>query len=218
MSDNGKSPADLLDRHLFVLGRWQEYAGEARANVLRIIGIGAFYIVELVNYYGLRLGFIEMPQVVDARFHQVVTALAVAWTMVSLGILVCLRQQFFPPSLKFLSTACDLGLLTAILAVADGPRSPLVIGYFLIIVLATLRLSLPLVRCAAGGAMAGYVFLLGLAWQFPDRGLRVPRYHQLIFLLGLALAGVVLGQVIRSLQGLVRDFADRIGPEREDAP
>ena len=31
------------DREWFIVGRWQEYEGEARANLLRIAGIGAFY-------------------------------------------------------------------------------------------------------------------------------------------------------------------------------
>ena len=79
------SPASVesFDRHVFILGRWQEYEGEARANLLRIIGIGAFYIVELLNYYGLQLGFIEIPQLADRQFHEAVTALAVVWTMIS---------------------------------------------------------------------------------------------------------------------------------------
>ena len=59
--------------------------------------------------------------------------------------------------------AGDLVLLTAILMVADGPRSPLVVGYPLVIVLATLRLNLPLVRFATLGAAAGYLILLGYA-------------------------------------------------------
>ncbi|MGD0900943.1 MAG: hypothetical protein ABR915_24180, partial [Thermoguttaceae bacterium] len=78
------------DRPWFIVGRWQEYEGEARANLLRIAGIGAFYLVELVNYYGLRLGPLEMPAVVSRQFHQAVTAMAVAWALVGLGVLFCL--------------------------------------------------------------------------------------------------------------------------------
>ncbi len=111
------SPA-FADRQWFIVGRWQEYEGEARANLLRIIAIAAFYSVELINRYGLNLGFIEMPQVRDAQFHQAVTALAAAWTMVALAVLLSLRLRFFPASLKFVSTACDIVLLTSILAVA----------------------------------------------------------------------------------------------------
>ena len=61
-------------------------------------------------------------------FHQAITALAAAWTMVGLGILLCLKRQIFPAQLKIISTACDVVLLTAILTVADGKKNPLAVG------------------------------------------------------------------------------------------
>ena len=76
--------AATADRQWFVIERWQEYAGEARANLLRIAGIAAFYVVELINFHGLHIGSIDLPVSVDVQFHQKVTALAVAWTMVAL--------------------------------------------------------------------------------------------------------------------------------------
>ena len=112
------------DRDWFIVGRWQEYEGEGRANLLRIAGVGAFYCVELANYY---------TGVVDRPFHQAVTALAFAWAMVALGVLFCLGQHIFPASLKFVSTAADIVLLTAILTVADGPKSLRIVAYFLLI-------------------------------------------------------------------------------------
>src|SRR5262245_53412598 len=39
------------DRQWFIVGRWQEYEGEARANLLRIVAVGAFYVVELLRFY-----------------------------------------------------------------------------------------------------------------------------------------------------------------------
>lgn len=205
------------DRQWFIIGRWQEYEGEARANVLRIVGIAAFYVVELVNYYGLRLGFFEMPKVVDQPYHQAVTALAVAWTMVALGVLLCLRQQFFPAALKFVSTGCDVVLLTCILTVSDGPRSPLLVGYFLLIALSAIRFNLPLVRFTTVASMGGYLFLLGYAKWFTTRDLRVPRYYQIIFLLALACTGIVLGQVIRRVYALAKEYAARMEAGKGEA-
>ncbi len=198
------------DRQWFIVGQWQAYEGEARANTLRILAIGTFYIVELINYYGLQLGFLEMPKMVDKPFHQTVTALAALWIMVCLGVLFCLSQRIFPAGLKYLTTGIDIILLTAILVVAHGPRSPLVIGYFLIVILATLRFSLPLVRAATIGSLAAYLVLLGYAAWFTERDLRVPRYHQAMFLLGLALSGIVLGQVIRRVRGMAAEYAGRL--------
>ena len=205
-----QTPADRNDRHWFIVGRWQEYEGEARANLLRIVGIGAFYIVELINYYGLHLGVIDMPQVVDKNFHQSVTGLAVIWVMIAMAILLALRQRYFPALLKYVSSGCDLALLTAILFIADGPRSPLVVGYFLLIALAGLRFSLPLIWFTTGGAVGGYVAVAGYTRWLADARLRVELYHELIFLLALALTGLILGQAIRRVRGLARDYAARL--------
>ena len=200
------------DRQWFIVGRWQEYAGEARANLLRIAAIGAFYVIELVNYHGLDLGPLQMPSTVDQQFHATVTAVTVAWVLVALATLLCLRIHIFPAALKYLTTGCDVVLLTTILTVADGPRSPLVVGYFLIIVLSTLRFQLRLVWCATLGSLAGYLFLNGYARWFAaaDRQLSVPRYQQLIVLLALALTGITLGQVIRRVRALAEEFSQRL--------
>jgi hypothetical protein len=215
--------ATAANRQWFVIERWQEYAGEARANLLRIAGIAAFYVVELINFYGLRLGPIDLPTTVDVHFHQKVTALAVAWTMVALATLVCLRLRYFPTWLKYATTLSDVALLTTILLVADGARSPLVVGYFLLIVLATLRFQLSLIWCATVASMVGYLWV---AWfpflgaglvPMPDFRDPVPGYYQLIMLLALAFTGIVLGQVIRRVRALAEDFSRRVGIQSASA-
>jgi hypothetical protein len=194
------------DRQWFIVGRWQEYEGEGRANLLRIAGVGVFYGIELLNY---STGAVGRP------FHQAVTALALAWAMVGLGVLFCLGQHIFPASLKFFSTAADVALLTTILMLADGPKSPLVVAYFLLIVLATLRFNLRLIWFASIGSMLGYLVLLGYARWFTARNLRVPPYHQAIFLLALALTGIVLGQVIRRVRRMAVEYAARVAAGNE---
>jgi hypothetical protein len=217
MSSANDRPAGMgadHERQWFIVTRWQEFEGEATTNLLRIVGIGVFYAVELLNYHGLRLGGLELPKLdtIDRRFHYAVTALAVAWTLLSLGVLVCMRRRVFPLALKFVSTGCDLALLTSVLVLADGPRSPLLVCYFLIIALAGLRISLSLVRFATIGAACGYLFVLGYAKWFADaaRHLRVERYQQIIFLLALGLTGIVLGQIIRRVRPIAEDFAARV--------
>jgi hypothetical protein len=213
------APRPSADRHWFIVGRWEEFEGEGRANLLRLIAITAFYAVELVNYYGLNLGFIEMPAVVDRAFHLAVTMLTVAWMMLCLCVLYCRLNRVFPSWLKFISTAGDLLLLTSILTLGDGPRSPLLVGYFLIIAVATLRFSLELMWLATAGAAAGYLFLVGFArwgsipgWERGD--LTTPRHWQVIFVLALVLQGVVLGQVIRRVRRLAEAYARRLEEAR----
>jgi hypothetical protein len=144
-----------------------------------------------------------------------VTALALAWAFVALGVLICLTQHVFPASLKFLSTAADLVLLTIILMLADGPKSPLVVAYFLLIVLALLRFSLPLIWFTCGGSILCYMFLLGYAKWFAVHDIRVPRYQQAIFLLALVLTGIILGQVVRRVRRMASEYAARVAAPDE---
>ena len=127
--------------------------------------------------------------------------------MVAVGIHVALRQQFLPAWLKYVSTGCDVVLLTAVVCVAAGPKSPLVAGYFVVLALAALRFSLPLVRCAAVSVVVAYLYVLGYAKWFAEADIRVPRYHQAIVLIGLMLVAVTLGQIIRRARSMAVDFA-----------
>jgi hypothetical protein len=211
------------DRPWYIVGRWQEYEGEARTNLLRLAAVSAFYAIELINYYGVDLVFIQLPKVSDAAFHRTVTAIAAAWILLGLGVHVWLRVHLMPEALKYVATALDVMLLTLLLMVADGPRSPLVAGFFLIPAAATLRFRLRLVWFATIAAMLGYVWLLGWAiWIEPARQVRVPRYHELIFLTALAMSGIIQGQVIRRVKSLAAEYARRqaaaAAPIQDPAP
>ncbi len=206
-----QQPPDAQQRQWFIVGRWQEFEGEARANLLRIFAVGSFYIVELLNYHGLDLGWLQIDKTVDLKLHQQLTALAVAWTLMAMATHICLQRRIFPAALKYLTTAGDLLLLTAMLMAAGGPRSPLVAVYFLIIPLSALRFSLSLVRAATAGAALGYLCVLGHArWFAADPDRLVPRYHQLIVLLAIGFCGLILGQVIRRVRQLAEQYARRM--------
>jgi hypothetical protein len=214
---NSPATASNSDRQWYIVGRWQEYEGESRANLLRIVAIGAFYLVQLVQFYGF-----STRNAADTLFHQRATGLAVAWTMVALAVLVCLRQRIFPAALKYCSTACDLALLTAVAALAAGPHSPLVLAYFLIIVLAALRFSLGLVWFTTLGAMAAYWLLVGIedakSSRWFDGQHAVPPVEQLLTLLSLGMTGIVCGQVVRRVRGIARQYAERIASLPSHSP
>ena len=202
------------DRQWFIVSRWQEYEGEGRANLLRIIGVTVFYAVQLY-YYHLQLN--DQARADYRPFHLAITMLTLAWMMVGLGVLLCRKNYFFPGSLKFISTACDLVLLTAMIGLANGPKSPLVVIYFLIITLACLRFHLPLIWFATGGALAGYVFLAGHAYWFAEAKRVTPNQH-LIIVLALVLTGVILGQVIRRVRSLAINYSQRLGQQNGNKP
>jgi len=211
------------DRSWYIAERWQQYEGEARANLLRIASIGAFYLIHLWNYFSSQgklpdWGFLQLAKAgeIDRRFHVMVTLLALAWIALAAAVHLSLRARVFPGWLPTASTVVDVLFLSGVLCISSGPRSPLVVGYFLIIALAALRFSLPLVRIATVGVMVGYVGVLGCAKWPATFGLAtevemtVPRFHQLVVLVGLGLTGIVVGQVIRRVRRLAGDYARRL--------
>ena len=211
MATTTSDEPDADDRSWYIVGRWRQYEGEARSNLLRTVAIAAFYSVELANRYGFRLGAFEMPRIedVDRPFHLAVTALAVAWTMTALAVQLCLWRQVLPAALKYVATGADIVLLTCVLCVSNGPRSPLVVGYFLVVVLSALRFRLPLVWFATVASMLGYLAVLGHTKWFAVRDLTVPRYHELMFLLALGLTGIMIGQVLRAVRSMAFDYRVR---------
>jgi len=210
------------DRAWYIAQRWQQYEGEARANLLRIAAIGAFYLLHLWNYFGSQgklpnWGFLELSKAgaVDRQFHLLATLLALSWALAAAAVHLCLRNQVFPRWISAASTAFDLLMLTSVLCISTGPKSPLVVGYFLIIALAAVRFSLPLVRLATVGAGIGYLCVLGMA-KWPERfgrdvalDFRVPRYEQLVTLVALILCGVFVGQVVRCARHIAEEFNER---------
>ncbi len=197
--------------------RWQQYAGEARANLLRIVAVGTFYLIHLWNYFSSQgklpdWGLLQLAEAgtIDRRFHVMVTLLALAWIMLAAGVHLSLRDRVFPRWLPTVTTLCDVLFLTSVLCISSGPRSPLVAGYFLILAVAALRFSLPLVRVATVAAVAGYLAVLGCAkWPpsfglSPDADYTVPRFHQLVTIAALTLTGIILGQVVRRVKTLMQ--------------
>jgi hypothetical protein len=217
---DGTSVIGASDQRWFITQRWQAYQAEARANLLRIVAVGAFYMVHLGSYCSSRAGAggggfwrLAKPGEIGYHFHVLMTLIAVAWAMLALGILVALQNRFFPRWLPYFSTGCDVVLLSTAICIGAGGRSPLVAAYFLVLVVSALRLSLPLVWFATAGCALGYLCVLG-ASRWPERiGLSklvdvtpaevaVPRYHQIIVMLSIVLAGVMLGQIVRRARNL----------------
>ncbi len=198
------------DGDWLVVTRWREYEGEQRANVLRVVGIACFYAVELLNHYGLHLGPIDVAPVpgVDGRFHAAITALAVVWVALAGGVVVALRSRLFPSWLKYVTAAVDTLLLTAMLSIADGPASPLVVVFFPLLALAALRESSALVRFSTCASLLGYgVLVAGSVWV--RHSTRVPAYQSVLASLAIALTGVVLDRVVRATGEAAREYAGR---------
>jgi hypothetical protein len=216
----GTSTATTSGQNWFIAQRWQAYEAESRANLLRICAVGLFYLVHLWTYFSSQgklpnFGILQLADagVIGRQFHIAMTLLAVAWALFALAILILLQQNFFPRWLPYASTAFDIVLLTCVVCLGDVARSPLIVGYFLILILAALRLSLPLIWFATVTSGLGYLCVLGVAKWPQVFGIaklfgadhsdgRVPRYHEVIVMLAILFAGMLLGQVIRRVRRL----------------
>ncbi|MFT5527704.1 MAG: hypothetical protein ACI9HK_005688 [Pirellulaceae bacterium] len=204
-------PESEQTRQWFIVRRWQEFGGETRACLMRILAITGFYCAQLIHYMSL-----TVPNDPEQRFHRYVTMVAAAWAFAAVSTLLCLRKQFFPSYLPFVTTIIDLGLLTMLAALGSGPNSPLTRVYFLIIVLSAIRFNLPLIWCATIGSLAGYMSLVGLAddtWFDPNHA--VPPIEQLVTVLALGLTGLFIGQIIRRVPQLAFEFERRMNSKRE---
>jgi hypothetical protein len=202
--------------------RLEAWAGELRVNLIRSIALVVFYATHLLNVYV----WTDDP---DAKgpFHAAVTAVVLAWTVGIVLLHVFLTRHFLPSSLKYVSTAWDLVLITALVMVSpDGPRSPLMLLFFVVIAAAPLRLSLPLVYVTTLGAMAAALIALGQyvllrhGWEEymdPGKGHRIPRVTEMIFLLALGASGLMAGQSVRQARRLVHGYPVKVQEHQEAA-
>ncbi len=207
------------DQAWHVAQRWQQFDGEYRANYLRIISVTSFYVVHLFQYYH-PFGFFDAAEQPGRMFHLSATVLSVAWLMIALGVDLCLRQRIFPSWMAYATTGLDILLLTSIICLGGGQQSPLVLGYLLVLILSSLRISLPLIRFTAIAAMVGYLYVLAMGkWpqMFGGREIGVvPRYVQVMTLLAIGISGIMLGQLIRRFHGMARYYASRMAREAAD--
>jgi hypothetical protein len=101
------------------------------------------------------------------------------------------------------------------LILADGPRSPLVVGYFLVLALSATRFDLRLLWFTLSGSVVGYLIVLAYARWFAQRELTVARHAEMIFVLALVLLAVVLGQMIRRVRGVADEYSRRVAAGKE---
>lgn len=204
-----------------VARRWQQYRAEVRGNLLRIVAIAGFFLIHRLHHLSAEqaAGFWSMLQLGDGavlspELNLAITGIVLAWTMWGVCVLSLLQVHIFPRWLPLASLMVDTGLLTSLLVLTSGARSPLLAGYFLIVILAGQRLDLRWVRLATVACLIGYLVVLGCT-RWPQGILlehplpTVPRFQQMMTMLALAVAGILVGQQVRLTRSLVDDF-DRL--------
>lgn len=182
--------------------RIEQWAGEARTNLVRLAAIVIFYGHHLINLYWFG------DEASGGEYHLQVSLLTVTWAALVAVLYLVLQRRYLPSWLPFVAMACDLVLATMLLGVVRDPKTTLAVVFFVIIASAPLRLSLPLVYFATLGAMLGYgVFLWFVRYWFEiPEPQRLSRPHQIAFVLGLAVCGLLAGQSVRQGRRLLRGY------------
>ena len=177
--------------------RVESWAGEVRVNFIRASAVAAFYGHHLLRQYVLG-GTRTTPE-----YHQTVTLVAAAWVLLVVALHHALARRFWPPWLKFGSSALDAALVTLLMLPGGGPRSPLAILYFLVLAASALRLSLRLVWATTAFTLLGYLgTVLFTIVRRPEW--RIPHDEQVVFMLGLLGTGLVAGQMVRQARRLIQ--------------
>jgi hypothetical protein len=200
--------------------RIEAWAGEVRVNLIRLVAIIAFYGYHLINVY-----LVPGNEALRGVYHATITALILAWSGTVMILHFCLSRRWVPPALKYASTLWDIVLITGLVAFTrDRPTSPFTALYFLVIASSALRVSLKLVYVATLGSIAAYLFLLGFYafWvvgydiYYANESTRIPRAHEVIFVLALGTAGLFAGQVVRQARRLVEGYPVTVaGPQEK---
>jgi len=168
------------------LKRRETWAGDQKANRIRLVAVGLFTINELVNYHVLH--------VVDLRFHVGSLVIVALWTVATMLFSILLREHIWPRATSYIIACADVLLLTWLLFLGHGPKSPLVVLYFLIIALSGMRVDPVVCLFTAAAATVGYGAVLQFAKQRRPEFL-VPPYHAVIVALSLLLMGVVMAHL-----------------------
>src|SRR5262245_23095968 len=113
-------------------------AGEMRVNFIRLVALLVFYGHHLINLFVFR----DDPMR-PGRYHTAATAVALAWSLTVLAIHLCLSFPRVRQWLGLAAVGADTLFITLLLCLSRDPRSMWTGLYFLVIISAGVRLSLP---------------------------------------------------------------------------
>lgn len=210
MNSPSKRSEEVADRQWFIIRRWQTYAGEMRALVLRAIAVVVLYACQLGHHF---LVLSAEERAANERFQQGATMVAVLLLVVSLLALLLVLKRVLPAWLPFVTTGIDLLAIAGLVALAGGPMATSLTGaFYLVIAMAGLRFDLQLVWVATIGAMIAYMATVGAvddAWFDAEHA--VPLVQQGVSLVCLGATGLIVGQVIRLARQLAEQYHQRMG-------
>jgi serine/threonine-protein kinase len=177
--------------------RLTQWARRQPALASRLGGLGVFYLVHTGNY---------LSGGVDWAFHVKMTLLAAAWALISV---IC--QQFVGherlavPARFVWGTLDSLVLLIALLFVADGAASGLVVGYSLLIAGSGLWFHVRFVGFMTVMSLISYGILVidFYCWRTPLQDhFDITKTRHILFAVSLVVQGLIVASLVRRLRML----------------
>jgi len=174
------------------------------ALAIRLLALSVFYVVEMANY---------LSGSVDWNFHWRISLLMGTWAAASV---VC--QQFLDSlrwsiPARFVWGALDAILLLSVLLVADGAASPLVVGYFLLVVGSGLWFRVRFVSFMTILSLLSYGILVGdLYLRRPElqTAMSVGTDRHVIFAVALTVTGAAVAYLVHRVRTLSSFYGHRL--------
>jgi serine/threonine-protein kinase len=180
--------------------RMAHWARRAPALAMRLLAIGLFYALALVNCL--------VCHAVDSAWLLHLTGVLGLWVAASVGLQQWLERPGRAQTAMFVWGAVDVVALSWIVWLTDGAASRLVVVFPLVIAASGLWFQPAYVRFVTGLCLAAYVGLIADAHLFRPAewqqrfGLRWDRHSDC--LLALLLTGVVVSYLVRRVRALSR--------------
>jgi serine/threonine-protein kinase len=187
-------PLDVHPPHL--AERVWSWTRRQPALAMRLGALGVFFVVEWINYWARVPGM-------DLAFHVKMMSLLGGWAVVAFVCQQFLESGRWPISARFVWGSLDSILLLAVLLVADGVASPLIVAYPLLIVASGLWFRVRFVWFMTLLSVLSYGILIvdSILWR-PELQERAGFNHHLVLLVGLCILGAVQTYLVHRVRTL----------------
>jgi serine/threonine-protein kinase len=185
----------ILPRPPGPVGRLLRWASRQPAFATTLIGLSLFYLTHLLCLTVFQVGG------EGGFFHWFVTGLMLVWAGGAAFFQRLSQRGRWHEVAIYAWASWDVLLFTLVLSQANGPSSPLIGAYLLLIGGAGLRFRIPLVWFVTGTSLAGYLALTAQAHLMqPEKA--VPAYHTFIVSVILVMMGLILYLLLRRLRAI----------------
>ncbi len=188
-----------------VNARLHAFEAEARINLLRLMSVGLFFGLHVVNrsFVGLEAGrTVLVGDVIVPVFDTAATALVIAWTALAAAVLMAMRVRVFSPLIGPAVTLIDIVFLAVLILIGNGPTSPLLYVLFPLIAVTAMRGRRGDVWLATVAGLSVYGISLGVALNL-NPSVMPPNHHVLLVVTSLAMMGLATDLQIGAGWGLV---------------